>query len=115
MISRKYLDDYSKIIFKSLSTYSDDTILRISNSMTSNETLLIMEDLMMDNPTEQEVGRKFSKKLNKQMTLNIIKCETLSGQEQRYQAILKITDIIKSVADDEEARSELEKAFPKYC
>ena len=50
-----------------------------------------------------------------QMTLNIIKGETQSGQEQRYQAILKITDIIKGVANDEDARSKLKKVFPQYC
>lgn len=58
MIARKYLDNYSKIIFKSLSTYSDDTTLRISNSMTSDETLLKMEELMKDTPTEQELIKR---------------------------------------------------------
>ena len=36
------------------------------------------------------------------------------GYQQRYQAILKITDILKGVTSDTEARSELEKAFPQY-
>lgn len=65
MISRKYLDDYSKIIFKSLSTYSDDTTLRVSNSMTSDESLLKIEDLMMDNPTEQELIKRLDENFQK--------------------------------------------------
>ena len=49
------------------------------------------------------------------LIISIKRGEGEIGYKQRYQAILKITDIIKSVADDAEARSELEKAFPQYC
>ena len=80
---------------------------------------IITEDTKKRLKASSDLGKILSEKnLSEpiwQMTLNIIKGETLSGQEQRYQAILKITDIIKSVADDAEARSELEKAFPQYC
>lgn len=43
MIARKYLDNYSEIILNSLNLYSDNTTLRVSDSMTSDETLLKME------------------------------------------------------------------------
>lgn len=43
MIARKYLDNYSEIIPNSLNLYSDNTTLRVSDSMTSDETLLKME------------------------------------------------------------------------
>ena len=49
------------------------------------------------------------------LIISIKKGEGEIGYQQRYQAILKITDIIKGVANDEDARSELEKAFPQYC
>ena len=47
-----------KANIESLDTYSDNTTLRISNSMTSDETLLKMEDLIKDNPTEQELIKR---------------------------------------------------------
>lgn len=43
MIARKSLDNYSEIILNSLNLYSDNTTLRASDSMTSDETLLKME------------------------------------------------------------------------
>lgn len=43
MIARKYLDNYSEIILNSLNLYSDNTTLRVSDSMTSDETRLKME------------------------------------------------------------------------
>lgn len=43
MIARKYLDNYSEIILNSLNLYSDNTTLRVSDSMISDETLLKME------------------------------------------------------------------------
>ena len=61
MIARKYLDNYSEIILNSLNLYSDNTKLRVSNSMTSDETLLKMEELMKDTPTEQELIKKLDK------------------------------------------------------
>ena len=61
MIARKYFDNYSEIILNSLNLYSDNTTLRVSNSMTSDETLLKMEELMKDNPTEQELIKRLGK------------------------------------------------------
>lgn len=61
MIARKYLDNYSEIILNSLNLYSDNTKLRVSNSMTSDETLLKMEELMNDTPTEQELIKRLDK------------------------------------------------------
>ena len=66
MISGKYCQNYTKLILKSLDTYSDDTTLRVSDSMTSDETLLKMEELMKDNPTEQEL----IKRLNENFPIN---------------------------------------------
>lgn len=43
MIARKYLYNYSEIILNSLNLYSDNTTLRVSDSMISDETLLKME------------------------------------------------------------------------
>lgn len=43
MIVRKYLDNYSEIILNSLNLYSDNTTLKVSDSITSDETLLKME------------------------------------------------------------------------
>ena len=61
MIARKYLDNYSEIILNSLNLYSDNTTLRVSDSMTSDETRLKMEQLMKDTPTEQELIKKLDK------------------------------------------------------
>ena len=61
MIARKYLDNYLEIILNSLNLYSDNTTLRVSDSMTSDETLLKMEELMKDTPTEQELIKKLDK------------------------------------------------------
>lgn len=61
MIARKYLDNYSEIILNSLNLYSDNTTLRVSDSTTSDETLLKMEELMKDTPTEQELIKKLDK------------------------------------------------------
>lgn len=61
MIARKYLDNYSGIILNSLNLYSDNTTLRVSDSMTSDETLLKMEELMKDTPTEQELTKRLDK------------------------------------------------------
>ena len=61
MIARKYLDNYSEIILNSLNLYSDNTTLRVCDSMTSDETLLKMEELMKDTPTEQELIKKLYK------------------------------------------------------
>ncbi|HRL43074.1 MAG TPA: hypothetical protein PLS64_04235 [Ruminococcus bromii] len=44
-----------------MNLYSDNTTLRVSNSMTSDETLLKMEKLMKDNPTEQELIKRLGK------------------------------------------------------
>lgn len=52
MIARKYLDNYSEIILNSLNLYSDNT---------TDETLLKMEELMKDNPTEQELIKRLGK------------------------------------------------------
>ena len=48
------------------------------------------------------------------LIISIKRGEGEIGYQQRYQAILKITDILKGVTSDTEARSELEKAFPQY-
>jgi len=61
MIARKYLDNYSEIILNSLNLYSDNTTLRVCDSMTSDETLLKMEELMKNTPTEQELIKKLYK------------------------------------------------------
>lgn len=45
------------------------------------------------------------------LIISIKRGEGEIGYQQRYQAILKITDIIKGVANDEDARSELKKRF----
>ena len=70
MIARKYLDNYSEIILNSLNLYSDNTTLRVSNSMTSDETLLKMEKLMKDNPTEQELIKRLGKNFPQELKKN---------------------------------------------
>ena len=62
MIAKKYLRNYSEIILNSLDTYSDDTTLKVSNMLTSDEALLKIEKILESNPTEQE----FLKVLNKE-------------------------------------------------
>lgn len=53
MIAKKYLRNYSEIILKSLDMYSDDTVLKVSNTLTSDEALLKIEEILKSNPTEE--------------------------------------------------------------
>ena len=53
--SKKYLRNYSEIILKSLDMYSDYTVLKVSNTLTSDEALLKIEEILKSNPTEEEL------------------------------------------------------------
>ena len=55
MLSRKYLKNYSNVMLKSLDMYSEDTILKLEDSITSEERLLKIEQFMTTNPTEKEL------------------------------------------------------------
>ena len=55
MISGEYVRKYSAVLLKALDTYSGDTAEIVSDMIVSDETLLKMEELMKDNPTEQEL------------------------------------------------------------
>lgn len=58
MIVEKNVKRYSTILLKSLDAYSDNTVLRVSGIIVSDESLLKMEELMKDNPTEQELIKR---------------------------------------------------------
>ena len=65
MLNRKYLKNYSNVMLKSLDMYSDDTTLKLEDSITSEEILLKIEQILSTNPTEQQLLQKLDK-LNSQ-------------------------------------------------
>ena len=104
MIARKYLDNYSEIILNSLNLYSDNTTLRASDSMTSDETLLKMEELMKDNPAgvNQEIGQELSAGvkekflLDEDTNINIDDIKILRSINQKSVNAFNSDDIKKS-------------------
>ena len=61
MISRQHWTDYSEITLKALDMYSEDTALIVSDLLTSDESLLNIKKMLEKNPNEQEFLKMLEK------------------------------------------------------
>ena len=61
MIDWKYETDYSEIIANSLDMYSDDTTLRVSDTLQSGMAVIKIKKLIQENLTEEEFLNRLDK------------------------------------------------------
>lgn len=106
MIAGKNVKRYSKILLKALDAYSGSTAERVSDIIVSDETLLKMEELMKDNPTEQEIGQELSAGVKEKFSLDEDLDEDYDFTDEKAGAI---HDTLKYSMDEKQQRMACER------